>query len=184
MFIPPKASSFEVARYVNIHGWCFRFNFVFQLGFCFFVGDYQGKKPHVDMFMAAVALFCASGGLFCLAKKGLFRDDGMYEDWCSTLSPWGAVAGMWTLRAWHRCSKVVDEDEEEDYEEDEDFVPASALDEHGNISVEWLCNVISNYEAKQREMVDLHYKQAEQIQRLVYQMQQQHALWQQKSGMW
>jgi len=91
---------------------------------------------------------------------------------------------MWTLRAWHRCSKVADEDEEEDYKEDEDFVPASALDEHGNISVEWLCNVISNYEAKQREMVDLHYKQAEQIQRLVYQMQQHHALWQQKSGMW
>lgn len=136
------------------------------------------------MLLAAMALFCASGGLLCLGKKGLFRDDGMYEDWCSTLSPWGTAAGMWTLRAWRRCLKVADDEDDEDDEGDEDFVPAPALDECGNINPEWLCNVISNYEAKQREMVDLHYRQAEQIQRLVYQMQQDHALWQRRSGTW
>lgn len=114
---------------------------------------------------AAVGLTTAASA-FWLTTKGVLRDDGSYEEWCSTLNPaWRGVA-MGAFRCVNHNKDCEFEEEEDDDDENRDNLDYFQ-NEDGTVNADWLWNYLSrNEENLERLRLDIE-KQAECIRMLV-----------------
>ena len=137
----------------------------------------QHTFPMLQTAACALATAAALSLLLSLSAKGLFRDDGEYEEWCSELHPcWRGVAtGVFRCVRFNRRvgdnSDYEDSDEEEEYDNacyyNVDDVPRFKNDD-GSVNVDWLWGYITRKETSDRQKDDLIAQQSEYIQRLLH----------------
>ena len=108
-----------------------------------------------------------------LRTKGVFRDDGDYEEWCSELHPTWRGLAMSVFRCVH-CKQAEDEDykegDNEDYKDYEN-INCNALEftnEDGSINTEWLWSYICRKEERDHKKDALIAQQSEYIERLLH----------------
>lgn len=124
--------------------------------------------------MFIIPIYAAAGlittaSVLWLTTKGVLRDDGSYEEWCSTLNPaWRGVA----MGAF-RC---VNHNKDCEFEEDDDDENRDNLEyfqnEDGTVNADFLWNYISRNEENLRRLKLDIQKQAEYIRVLVLHDQQ------------
>lgn len=118
---------------------------------------------------AAVGLTTVAS-VFWLTTKGVLRNDGSYEKWCSTLNPaWRGVA-MGAFRCVNHNKDCEFEEEEQDDENCDNL--DYFQNEDGTVNADWLWNYLSrNEENLKRLKLDIE-KQAKCIRMLVRRDQQ------------
>jgi len=111
----------------------------------------------------AVAGVVAAGVVFWLSTKGLLRDDGEYEDWCSELKPASRKIAMCPFRCIHRR----DDGEDQDDDDDDQWGAPQFQDENGKINIDWLWRYIREAEQDNEKKMEVIQKQSEYIEQLV-----------------
>lgn len=128
----------------------------------------------------ALAGLTTAVSAFWLTTKGVLRDDGSYEEWCSTLNPaWRGVA-MGAFRCVNHKKDCEFEEEEDDDDENRDNLDYFQ-NEDGTVNADWLWKYISLNEENLRRMKLNIEEQAECIRMLVRRDQQMYMRF--RSGM-
>lgn len=125
--------------------------------------------------MFIITIYAAAGlitaaSVFWLAAKGVLRDDGSYEEWCSTLNPaWRGVAmGAFRCVNHNKDCEFEEDDADDENRDNLDYFQ----NEDGTVNADWLSLYISrNEENLHRLKLDIE-KQAECIRMLMLRDQQ------------